>query len=65
MIYILQVFAPQMKGDAEKVAKLAEMLETCDKEIGTNTDKCTTAKKIVECTQKHGKEFGFQMPVHI
>lgn len=54
-----------MKGDVEKTKKLAQMLDTCEKEIGKNSDKCVTAKKIVECTQKHGKEFGFQMPIHL
>lgn len=49
----------------EKTKKLEQMLETCDKEIGKTNDKCTTAKKVVECTQKYGKEFGFQMPIHV
>lgn len=65
MIYTFQTLVPHNKGDADRADQLAQMLETCDKEVGTNADKCVAAKKIVECTQKHGKEFGFQMPVRI
>lgn len=61
----VQALAGAMKGDQGKIKKLGELADTCDKEVGKgNNDKCITAKMVLECVQKHGKDSGFQLPMH-
>lgn len=59
---ILQTLSPYVKGDPGRMKRLENMFETCENEIGEQQDKCVAAKKLAECIQKHGNEFGFQMP---
>lgn len=59
----IQAITPAMKGDDEKIGKMKKMMDVCEKEIGEgDSDPCKTAKLIVECTSKHGPEYGFNYP---
>lgn len=59
----IEVTTPAMKGDKDKEAKVKQMMEDCDKEIGAgDADKCVNAKKVVECIEAKGKSFGFKYP---
>lgn len=60
----MQALSAMLKGDQAKTKKLGELIDTCDKEVGKgNNDKCVTAKLVLECVQKHGKDSGFQVPM--
>lgn len=61
----IEFFTPGLKGDADKVDKMKQMINLCEKEIGDGSDGCENAKLIIECTVKHGREFGFTFPNHL
>lgn len=56
----IDVLEPAFKGNATKIDNMKHMMDLCEKEIGDgDADSCKTAKMIVDCTSKHGTEFGF------
>lgn len=60
---LVDALTPLMHGDETKIEKLKEMSVACEKELGAGgADKCETAKMVMECTAKKGKEFGFEYP---
>nr|AZK90215.1 odorant binding protein 11 [Holotrichia oblita] len=55
----LKTLESVLKKDKDKEAKMTQVLDACQKEIGKGTDdKCQTAKMIAECLQKQGKLAG-------
>lgn len=54
--------SPPMKSNPEKMRKLNAMVDECEKDIAKAADECETAKTIVQCTSRKGKDFGFKFP---
>ncbi|KAJ3633687.1 hypothetical protein MTP99_010621 [Tenebrio molitor] len=63
---MIEGFKPLVGEDQEKQERLSQLASTCENEIGDgDSDKCQTAKLLVECIIKNGKTHGFEMPTAV
>lgn len=60
---LMRVVTPFLKSNTAKLTGMRRLSQVCDKELGKgDRDKCKTARLLVDCVVKHGREFGLNIP---